>query len=298
MTSHEIPASRSSRRGFLIRVLRDRPAVRSIAYGLSIRTIAIASSHIVDPSNDYEWSMSHVLAFNCLAAPFTVGVTYAFVTLREQDVGWWNEVVLQQALPRLFFGIALGSGVYLGVISVAVALDWVRFPAWGWQTSSAHTLVWTLVSHAANLLVAWNEEVLYRGYGLRSLSHIVGFPLAVSILVPYFAIGHGTDWQVLIGQSSLGLATTGLLLAGDSLWLPVGYHAAWNYLQTAVLGPSDASSSLLPMHVDGPKLWMGRPGYPEPGLLATLAHLLVAVAAFLMWWRSRPRALRHTGGIA
>ncbi len=256
-------------------------------------TLAIACSYIVDPSRDYVWSMSHVLTFNGLATPLMLALTYGFVTLREEDTDWWQRALLEDGVYKLALGLVLGGMVYVTVGSTAAALGWVHFPEWGWHRASKPAVAWTLISHLANLSVAWNEEMLYRGYGLHSLSKAFGLPVAVAILIPLFARSHGTGWQVFIGQSALGLATTALRLTGDSLWLPVGYHAAWNYVQTAVLGPPDASPSLLPMHVEGPKLWMGRPGYPEPGLLATLANLVVATGALFLWWRSRRQALRY-----
>ena len=197
---------------------------------------------------------------------------------------------------QLTLGLVLGSGAFLAVASTAAALGWVHFPQAGWHTASTAAVLWTLISRAAHLCVAWNEEMLFRGYGLHCLAQVVGVPLAVAILVPVFAHGHGPGWQILIGQSALGLSTTALRFAGGTIWLPVGYHTAWNYGQTAVLGPPDAPPSLLPMHIEGPELWMGRPGYPEPGMLSTLVNLIVAGGAAWVWWRSRRQASHRPQG--
>jgi hypothetical protein len=76
-----------------------------------------------------------------------------------------------------------------------------------------------------------------------------------------------------------------LRLAQKSIWLPIGYHLAWNLIQTAVLGPPTGLPSLLPMEVDGPELWVGRPGHPVPGLLMMAVHIGVAALAGWVRWR-------------
>ena len=265
--------------------LRRYPLLRSITYGIGITAISMSSSYIIYPGSEYTWSMSHVLTFNALATPFIVALTYGFVKLRDEDQAWWRETLGNEWLRQLAIGSAIGGGAYLVVIASATVFGWVQFPAWGWNAASTSAITWTLVSHLGNILVAWNEEMLYRGYGLHSLAQAVSLPVAVTILIPLFARGHAPGWQTFMGQSALALAAVGLRLSGRSLWLPIGYHAAWNYVQTAVFGAPDASPSMRPMYVDGPKLWMGRPGYPEPGLLSTLVNLGVAAVAFLVWWR-------------
>ncbi len=278
----------------IVKALRRHTWARSVTYGIGMNAIGFVASRVVNPAGDREWSMPYVLAVHSLATPFMVALTYGFTRLREEDIDWWNEALRKQGGHYLVMGVALGSVVYLVQTGVALTQGWVSFDPSGWQRSSEAPVGRTLLSHLANICVAWNEEMLYRGYGLYSLTAAIGLPGAVALLIPLFAWGHGSGWQTFIGQSALGLSTTALKLASNSLWLPVGYHAAWNYMQTAVLGPPDAAPSLLPMRVEGSRLWMGRPGYPEPGLLSILTNFVIAAAAFLMWWRSRGKNIvRH-----
>jgi hypothetical protein len=97
------------------------------------------------------------------------------------------------------------------------------------------------------------------------------------------------DPQHLLGMLAGGTTVMLLRLHSDALWLPVGYHWAWNVLQTAIFGAPDAAPSLRPLHVDGPERWMGRPGQPEPGLLSTLVHLVMALLVWLWMRRSGPQ---------
>lgn len=290
MTLDQNPSSRPRIVEPIIEALRRHALLRSVTFGVGINVIGFLASHVLNPSSNQEWSMPYVLAVHTLATPFMGALTYAFVKVRAEDTDWWNEVVGKKPVTYLSIGVALGSAVYLVQTGLALTLGWVSFPGPGWQNLSAPAVVQTLITHLANVCVALNEEMLYRGYGLYSLGGAIGLPGAVALLVPLFAWGHAAGWLTFIGQCTLGLSTTALMLAGNSLWLPVGYHAAWNYIQTAIFGPPDASPSLLPMQVEGPKLWMGRPGYPEPGLLSTLTNLGIALAAFFIWWRSRTKS--------
>ena len=50
--------------------------------------------------------------------------------------------------------------------------------------------------------------------------------------------------------------------------------------------------SIRPLQVQGPQRWMGRPGAPEPGLLSTLVHLVIALLLWLWMRRSRTGSRR------
>jgi membrane protease YdiL (CAAX protease family) len=273
----------------VIKALQRHALVRSIAYGVVVNAIGFSASYIVNPTRTAEWTITRLLANHVLAAPFIAGVTYAFITLRDEDRDWWERTVRKGAVQQFWLGIGLGSGTYLVSTAVAASMGWVSFRKGGWQTLSSPEVIKTLVSHLGHLGIAWNEEMLYRGYGLHSLAEAIGFPAATTLLIPLFAWGHGEGWHVFVGQCSLGLALTTLRMVSDSIWLPIGYHTAWNYVQTAVIGPPDGAPSLWPMHVEGPHLWMGRPGHPEPGLLSMLTNLSVAAGALCMWHRTRAK---------
>src|SRR6476659_4508278 len=96
-------------------------------------------------------------------------------------------------------------------------------------------------------------------------------------------------------ENAVAGGTTRMLLRlhSDALCLSVGYHWAWNVLQTAVFGAPGTAPSIRPLQVHGPERWMGRPGAPEPGLLSTLVHLAMALLVWL--WTRRGAARRRRG---
>jgi membrane protease YdiL (CAAX protease family) len=141
-----------------------------------------------------------------------------------------------------------------------------------------------------HLAVAWNEEMVFRGYGFETIREALGEGKAIAILIPGFALYHGVDRRRLVGMLAGGTTLMLLRLHTDALWMPVGYHWAWNTLQTAVFGQSETAPSIRPLHVHGPKRWTGKPGEPEPGLLSTLVHVIMALLVWL--WMRRGGARR------
>jgi membrane protease YdiL (CAAX protease family) len=236
-------------------------------------------------------SPTEVLYVHLTVLPLGVALTAAF--RRLEGASWW-QVPPAQGAKLALAGIGLGSAAFLSVGGIAAAQGWASAPAWGWSQTSAGSLLGSVaflsVSHLA---VAGNEELVFRGYGLDTLRAAIGPAGAALILTALFALFHERRPQVLLGQALLGAALMALRLRSGSLWMPIGYHWAWNIMQTAVLGPADAAPSLRPLVVDGPAQWVGRPGHPEPGLLSILVNAAVVVAIGLTWWWERRRLVNQ-----
>lgn len=126
--------------------------------------------------------------------------------------------------------------------------------------------------------MALNEELVFRGYGYTTLRLAMPAAAAGAITTALFALAHPLTPRTLAGETALGLALLALRARSDGIWMPVGYHWAWNTLQTAVLGAVEGSPSLRPLRTHGPPVWVGRPGYPDPGLLSAAVSLVVALA--------------------
>jgi hypothetical protein len=109
-------------------------------------------------------------AIHLTTLPFVTAWTWAFVTLHDEDMVHWNKVLRKQGMKQAGLGIALGTGAFLMVVAAAYVQGWVRFPAWGWERAPKIQLARTLLFHAVGHgAIAWNEEVVFRGYGLDSV---------------------------------------------------------------------------------------------------------------------------------
>lgn len=102
------------------------------------------------------------------------------------------------------------------------------------------------------VVLSLREEFLYRGYGLSTLAGNVGFWPSAVIWSGWFMASHANN----SGETPLGLATVGLfgmlacvlLRLTGNLWMPIGFHAAWNWGQTFLFGVSDSGHAAAPGH--------------------------------------------------
>ena len=88
------------------------------------------------------------------------------------------------------------------------------------------------------------EELLCRGYVLRTLSDGLGFPAAAILTSAYFAWMHYAEGDTVTGSlgvfefaifSCLAIRTSG------SLAFSIGFHGAWDYAESAIYGVPDSS---------------------------------------------------------
>ena len=176
-------------------------------------------------------------------------------------------------------GVGIGIGTFGMFVLIARTLYWVSFPSWGWQKASIEEVATSLVTLAIYYLaVAVTEEIIFRGYAFQQVQLALGSPAAAVLLTALFARAHGSEPLSLIGQTASGVLFMALRLTSGSLWMPVGCHFGVSYAQTALMGPTDGAPSLLPLENHGPKAWLGRPGYPEPGIITAIAYLLATAA--------------------
>lgn len=140
-------------------------------------------------------------------------------------------------------------------------------------------------------VVALEEEFHYRGYGLYTLSQGMGFWPAAVLLSPAFGYSHlgnpGENWLGVFNAYAGGLLFCLLLRRSGNLWLPIGFHASWDWAQTYFYGIPD-SGHTLPGHLFngnfvGPRWLTGGSVGPEGSVLLTLLLVVfcLCVAAWL-----------------
>ncbi|NTV63860.1 MAG: CPBP family intramembrane metalloprotease [Oscillochloris sp.] len=235
---------------------------------------------------------AHALVrFHLSLLPATLLVTRAFAELRPADRAAWVQLDLRSGARAFLGGAGLGSGALLSMLAVAATRGWVSAPEWGWAQVTPQTVAGAVALNlVGHLAVAWNEETVYRGYLYDTWSMALTPAGSAALLTALFALAHPLRPQTLVGEAALGSALLLLRIASKGLWAPVGYHWAWNVLQTAILGPADGPPSLRPLHVAGPHRWVGSPGQPDPGLLMTIINAAVALGLAGWLWRRRSTA--------
>jgi hypothetical protein len=143
------------------------------------------------------------------------------------------------------------------------------------------------------LISATNEELVFRGYPFQKLVESLGPPGAVAVSSAFFGLAHLENshhtWISTLNTMLVGIPLCLAYLRTRSLWMPVGMHFTWNYVQGFVFGlPVSGytfSTSLLNAHVHGAAWLTGSEYGPEGGLLSTI----VVVGAGIYFLTARIR---------
>ena len=150
-----------------------------------------------------------------------------------------------------------------------------------------------LLEIAMMVVVAFVEELLFRGYLLNNLLQSMNKWLALAICSILFALFHGSNPDVTV------FAIVNILLAGiliglnyiftRNLWFGICFHFAWNYFQGPVLGYDVSGlkiTSIFQQTVTGPPVWTGGTFGFEGSLLCPLLFVL-AIVIFALLFRKR-----------
>lgn len=122
-----------------------------------------------------------------------------------------------------------------------------------------------LLSEALILIVvAFTEEILFRGYVLNNLMQSINRWIALLISAVLFALFHGANPDITI-LAIVNIFVAGFLLGINyiytkNLWFAIFFHFSWNFFQGPILG-YDVSGldlqSVLQQTLSGPELLTG-----------------------------------------
>jgi membrane protease YdiL (CAAX protease family) len=151
----------------------------------------------------------------------------------------------------------------------------------------APSLLWA----AAFLMVAFYEEVLFRGYPLAVLAHGVGFRSAAIALSAAFGAIHllngGENWFGVFVAAIFGLVLCFAISRTGSLWWPIGFHAVWDYSESFVYSTPDsgqvAPGHLLDSHFAGPAWITGGSVGPEGSVFVLVLLAAIALLVHVMY---------------
>lgn len=190
-------------------------------------------------------------------------------------------------------GVAIGFASITALLVALRAIGVVHFGAIALHGSEVwkYAFLWAF----ALLFVALFEEFAFRGYALFTLTTGIGFWSAAIISSLLFGfVHHGNPGETWVGAFSVGLV--GMLFClmlrrtGD-LWMPIGFHTAWDWGETYFYGTPD-SGQLAPGHLfnssfSGPEWLTGGTVGPEASWLCLL--LLVLLWCIFAAWRREAR---------
>ena len=265
----------------------------AIFVGVDAGLVFIARHFVQAPADDHVLPLANGLLMECVNL-FAVTVATAILAAIER------RSVLFFGLQGRARGIRFLSGAVCGfaAISVLVLLLW-RAGLLQLEASTAHSAqawkyaaVWAIVFAMTGVF----EESLLRGYLQYTLARGMGFWWAAVLLSFLFGAIHGIN----PGETPVGILTAtlfGLILCltlwyTGSLWWAIGFHAAWDWGESAVYGTSDSGrlmeNALFTSRPLGNVLLSGGATGPEGSLLILPLMLIMAVLIWVRWgWNSR-----------
>jgi uncharacterized protein len=145
-----------------------------------------------------------------------------------------------------------------------------------------------LIELVIMVVVAFVEELLFRGYILNNLMTSMNKWIALLISAVLFGLVHGTNPGVTV------FAVANVFLAGiflglnyiftKNLWFGIFFHFAWNFLQGPILGYEVSGlklQSMFQQSLTGPDLWTGGPfGFEGSALCPVLLTVSILSLGF------------------
>ena len=218
----------------------------------------------------------------------TFSVFFSRVVFDQRSISSLGLELSKNTWFELAFGLLVGGAVMGLIFLMEWSFGWLEFTGFAWESRPTGSL---LVEGGIFLLVfgsvAWQEELLFRGYWLQNLREGLNLVWAVGITSVLFAVAHWGNPQFSL-LPLVGLFLAGLLIAfsyvvSGRLWMPIGVHLGWNLIGGLVFGfPVSGLQvpSLVELEMTGPEIWTGGAFGPEAGLVLVPGLLL---GVFLLW---------------
>ncbi|WP_051617591.1 CPBP family intramembrane glutamic endopeptidase [Prevotella sp. HUN102] len=214
---------------------------------------------------------------------FIILVTLAYVGwIKLTEKRKCSELSLRKLLPDTIQGLATGSIYFITVVGIMMLLG----------AYSIKTTDFNAGEQLKNFVfffgVAVCEEIMFRGILFRMMDRKWGFVKALIISALLFGFVHITNdnatlWSAFAISIEAGLLFGTIYKWCNNLWMPIGIHWAWNYLQGNVFGfevsGTDSGSSIITPEITGHELITGG----SFGAEASVISVIIGIAFTLFF---------------
>jgi membrane protease YdiL (CAAX protease family) len=196
----------------------------------------------------------------------------------------------------LLLGLAVGLVLPVIVVGVLRLLHRARISRSLSPLTGKRTAAYMAGVALMAVFAGVSEEVVFRAMAARELSLVVGWGWAILISGMFFGVVHllgqyktltmRKTGAILVSSLFVSFLFTAMYIRSASLWLPIGFHIAWNASYTAILGLRMSGevpdTSLLQTTVDESSWVAGGAAGMEASLPAIAAYTLVALLFVLL----------------
>ena len=221
----------------------------------------------------------------------TIGVALGayFTFVRAIEKRPVTELSTSGALRELGLGVLVGTGLFTAVIALLWLLGYYTVTG-----SNSLANVWPMLTLAATTAVF--EELLFRGILFRIIEEPLGTWLALAFSALLFGILHlGNPNATLWAATAIAIEAGILLAAGymftRRLWLVIGIHFAWNFVQGGIFGVAvsgNEGAGVLQSSLSGPVLLSGGAFGAEGSIFAVMFCLAAGLYFVRLAYRKRP----------
>ena len=202
-----------------------------------------------------------------------------------------SELSLHQILPHLALGLLIGAVLISLTVGVVALAGEVRITAINPLSAIVPALAMALQSSTI-------EELLFRGVLMRLLNSRFGSLPALIVSALIFGAMHkmnpdATWLSALAVAIEAGLLLGMAFLASGTLWLPIGIHFAWNFMQSGIFSLNVSGmqmpDGLFSTQISGP-LWATGGAFGVEQSVQAVVFCLIASAA--LYVKAKPRLLK------
>jgi hypothetical protein len=184
-------------------------------------------------------------------------------------------------LPNAFAGLFTALLILSAGSLLLISFNYLYFT--GYTINSNHLLLSALIF----TIVAFTEEIVFRGYILNNLMESFNKWIALLISSALFALLHITNPDVSL-ISIIAIFIAGILLGINyiytkNLWFGICLHFAWNFFQGPILGYEVSgikSGGLLQQTLTGPDMYTGGNFGFEGSVICIVLELVTILLLF------------------
>lgn len=233
--------------------------------------------------NDPAFKLGVTLVYGVVAIAGTLLLFKLLYRRSTRELG----LTSKKRIPTFLYGLV---GGFLAIASMLVILV-ITTQATVTDISIERLLSLSMVAQFLSVCVfVFSEELTARGFFMTALKTTRNRLLILLIPATIFALLHlmngGVTAFSLTNTFLVGVLFGYMFIKSGTLWLPVGFHIAWNFFIGDVFGmvvsEGTRVSSVLSVQMGTSTFWTGGSAGPEGSVLCTLVLLAALLAVRIL----------------